>query len=54
MGRNIGDWLGLLFVVALIFLLVRPGSGAVALVNAFAHLLTALVQQATDLASTAA
>ena len=50
-GAAVGDWLGLLAVVAIIFLLVRPGSKAAETVDAIGTLLVALVRSATDIAA---
>lgn len=50
---DIGDWLGLLFVVAIIYVLVRPQSKAGQAVEAFGRMLVAMVSKATDLATTA-
>lgn len=44
------DWLGLLFIVAIIYVLVRPRSKAAELVDAFGRMLVAMVRSATDLA----
>jgi len=51
MGARIGDWLGLLFVAAIIYVLVRPQSRAAELVEAVGRMLIALVASATDLGS---
>jgi hypothetical protein len=45
------DWIGLLFGVAILYVLVRPGSKAGELVEAVGALLTALVKRATDVAA---
>ncbi len=45
----IGDWLGLLLVVAIIYVLVRPQSKAAELVDAVGGMLVAIVRRATDL-----
>jgi hypothetical protein len=50
MGYRIGDWLGLLFVVTIIYILVRPSSKAAEMVDAAGRLLVALVRSATDIA----
>lgn len=47
----IGDWLGLVFIVALIFLLVRPGSKATETITAVGGMLVAIVRSATDIAN---
>ena len=47
-----GDWLGLLLVVAIVYVLVRPQSKAAAFVEAFGDMLTAMVGTATGLART--
>lgn len=44
---GLGDWLGLVLVVAIIFVLVRPGSPAVELVERFGEMLITLVRSAT-------
>lgn len=51
MIRNIGDWLGLLLVVAIIYVLVRPQSQVAELVDAIGGMLIKVVANATDLAS---
>lgn len=43
-----------LFVVTIIYVLVRPQSGGIAFVNAFGQALTAIVKSAADLSSPAA
>lgn len=52
MGSRFLDWLGLLFVVAIVYMMVRPGSKAGELVEALGSMLVAMVRKATDLAST--
>lgn len=47
----IGDWVGLLAIVALIFLLVRPNSKAAETVDAVGGMLVAIVRSATDIAA---
>ena len=47
----IGDILGLVFVVAIIFILVRPRSHAAELVDAVGGMLVKIVRRATDLAA---
>ncbi len=46
-----GDVLTLVFVVAVIYMLVRPNSPAVATVDAISRAFVALVRRATDLAN---
>lgn len=48
---GLGGWLGLLFVVAVVYVLVRPRSKAAELVTAFGGMLIAIVRRATDLAA---
>lgn len=50
MGGLMSDWLGLLFLVAVVYVLVRPASKAAELVDAVGSLMLALTRQATDLA----
>lgn len=45
------DVLGLMFAVALVYVLVRPGSKAGLLVEACANLIVSMIRSATDLAS---
>ncbi len=45
------DWLALLFVVAIVFVLVRPQSKAAETVEAIGAMMTALVRSATDVAA---
>ena len=47
----LGDWLGLLAIVAIIFLLVRPRSKAAETIDAVGGMLVALVRSATDIAA---
>jgi hypothetical protein len=51
MGFRLADWLGLLFVVTVIYVLVRPQSKAAEAVDAVGDMLVALVRRATDLAA---
>lgn len=46
-----GDWLGLAFVVAIIYVIVRPNSKAGETVTAFTSMLVSMIRRATDLAS---
>lgn len=41
------DWFGLLFIVAAVYILVRPTSNAKALVDGFAAMLISLTRQVT-------
>jgi hypothetical protein len=50
--RTVGDWIGLLFVVAIVYVLVRPRSKAAETVEALGSMLVSLVRRATDLAAT--
>lgn len=45
------DWLGLAFVVAIIYVIVRPGSKVGSAVESLGQLIIAMVRRATDLAS---
>lgn len=51
MGGLASDWFGLLFVVAVVYVLVRPSSKAAELVDAVGSLMLALTRRATDLAT---
>lgn len=51
MGARITDWLGLLLLVAVVYVLVRPGSKAAQLVDAVAQMLVAIVKRAVDVAT---
>lgn len=53
MISNIADWLGILLVVAIIYVLVRPQSKAAELVEAIGGMLVKVVSAATDLAAPA-
>lgn len=44
---GLGDWLGVLFIVAVIYVLVRPRSRAAQLVEALGAMVVALVRTAT-------
>lgn len=46
----VADLLAAVFLVAVVYVLVRPRSKGVDLVNGFAASVTAIVQSATDLA----
>lgn len=50
----IADVAAALFVVVIIYILVRPQSQGILFVQAFSTLMTAIVSQAADLASPAA
>lgn len=50
-GGYVGDWIGLLAIVAIIYLLVRPSSKAAETVDAVGNMLVSIVRQATDLAT---
>jgi hypothetical protein len=47
-----GDWLAVFFVLAIVYVLVRPRSKAAQLVQAIGTLGTALVRRATDISNT--
>lgn len=49
---KVGQWFGLLFVLAIVYVLVRPRSGAAQLVSAFGTFGTAVVRRATDIGNT--
>lgn len=51
MMSRISDWFGLLFVVAIIYILVRPSSKAAEAVDAVGGMVVALVRRATDIAN---
>lgn len=48
MGKNAGDWMAAVMVLALVFLLVRPGSPARDAVDVFAGAFISLVQTVTS------
>lgn len=50
MGRAV-DWLMLLFVVAIVYMLVRPQSKAAELVDSLGNMLVSIVRRATDVAT---
>lgn len=52
MRATLWDVLALAFVVAVVYVLVRPRSKAADLVEGVGNMMIALVRQATDLAST--
>ena len=54
MPARVLDWLGIAFVVAIVYVLVRPRSRAGELVEAFADFIAAMVRSATSLASAGA
>lgn len=47
---KVGDWFALLFVVAVVYVLVRPSSNAAQLVSAVGKFIVSLVKTATDTA----
>jgi hypothetical protein len=47
---DLGDWLALLFVLAIVYVLVRPRSGAGEAVTAIGDMLVSMVRRAVDLA----
>ena len=51
MTAELGDWLALLFLVTIIFVLVRPRSKAAELVEAVGSMMVNMVRRATDIAS---
>jgi hypothetical protein len=51
MGAGLGDALALIFLVAVIYVLVRPQSKAASAVAAVTDMVTAMVRRATDLAT---
>lgn len=51
MSWAIGDWFALVFIVAVVYVLVRPQSKAAELVGAITDMVTAMVKSATDLAA---
>lgn len=48
---RVWDWIGLLFGVAIVYVLVRPGSQAGKTVEGMGNLIAALVRRAVDLAA---
>lgn len=48
-GARAADWLGLLFVATIVYVLVRPQSRAAELVGAIGNMVAAIVASATDL-----
>lgn len=44
---RVADWLGLVFIVAVVYLLVRPQSHAVELVEGFGNMMVSMVRRAT-------
>lgn len=50
MISGLADWFAVLFIVAIIYVLVRPRSKAAELVDGFGRFVIALVSKATDLA----
>jgi hypothetical protein len=44
------DWLGLVFVVAIVYVIVRPGSKVGEAVEGLGRLVISMVRKATDLA----
>jgi hypothetical protein len=47
--RAVGDWAAALFLVALVYVLVRPQSAAADMVTQFSKAMAALVRTVTDL-----
>lgn len=52
--RSVADWIALAFVVAMVYVLVRPGSKAAETVGAFTDMIVSMVRRATDLAASTA
>jgi hypothetical protein len=52
MMSNLGDWIALLFIVGIVYLIVRPKSKAVEAVDAFGRMMVEMVRRAVDLAET--
>lgn len=52
MPQRIGDWIGLLFVVTIVYVLVRPDSKAAELITAIGEFMAAIVRRATDVGAT--
>lgn len=50
MGKKVGEWFTLLFIVTIIYVLVRPRSNAAQFVQAAGKFGRALVETATDTA----
>jgi hypothetical protein len=48
MGWRIADWLGLVFVVAVIYLILRPSSKAAEAVEGFTDMIVSMVRAATS------
>jgi hypothetical protein len=49
--RNAGDWLMVLFLVGIVYILLRPASPAVKFIEALGDFLVTLVRSAADLAA---
>lgn len=49
---KIGQWFGLLFLLAVVYVLVRPRSGAAQLVAGAGAAAVAIVRRATDMSNT--
>lgn len=52
MPARVGDWLGLLFVVAIVYVLFRPQSRVAELITAIGEFMAAIVRRATDVTAT--
>jgi hypothetical protein len=52
MKGYLGDWLGLLLLVAIVYVVVRPSSKAANFVSAVGNMVIAMVRRATDLPAT--
>jgi len=50
LGWRIWEWAGLILAVAIVYVLVRPGSRAGELIEGFTGALVAMVRAATDTA----
>lgn len=46
---SVGDWAAGIFLLTLIYVLVRPGSAAADAVTAFSKAMTAIVRNVTDM-----
>lgn len=48
---RVGDWIGLAFIVAIVYAIVRPSSKVGETITAFTQMTVSMIRRATDLAS---
>lgn len=49
LSGSVGDWIGALFLITIIYVLVRPRSAAADAVDQFSKAMTSIVKAVTDM-----